>query len=314
MDNLELAYRYPFSSYAKKEIESHVSLLKNEYLGAEAKKRLLNVLINGEYPIIRSDSRETRTEELVIYAIIRMMLTNLANSYVTSRFAISFSKSFYSKSISNKQDVDEELKLLFSEFSITYEKENGNYTTDAYSFVKYAPQSIDYNMLYREIKNGKVRLNFDELKRMLQEAITRHLYSIPKIETKDIYFNTMGNFVLSKIPKREGAKVSFKEGDNPPCVEKLLDEMRMHKNLGHYARWSLAVYLMNRNVEMDDMLKIFSNSPDYNEKISSYQIKHIIEHKYSMPSCEKMKLYGLCVAQCGIVNPLQWGAGKHGRK
>jgi DNA primase large subunit len=314
MDNLELAYKYPFSSYAKKEIEGHVSLLKNEYLGAEAKKRLLNVLVNGEYPIIRSDSQEKRTEELVIYAIIRMMLTNLANSYVTGRFAISFSKSFYNKTISNKQEVDEELKMLFSEFSINYEKEDRNYITDAYSFVKYAPQSIDYNMLYREIKNGKVRLNFDELKRMLQEAITRHLYSIPKIETKDIYFNTMGNFVLSKIPKKENAKVSFKEGDNPPCVEKLLDEMRMHKNLGHYARWSLAVYLMNRNVEMDDILKIFSNSPDYNEKISSYQIKHIIEHKYSMPSCEKMKLYGLCVAQCGIINPLQWGAKKYGRK
>jgi len=314
MDSLELAYRYPFSSYARKEIESHVPLLKNDFLGAEAKKRLLNVLVNGEYPIKRSDSAETRKEELVIYAIIRMMITNLANSYVTGRFAISFSKSFYNRVISPKQEIDGELRMLLSEFGISYEKDGGNYLVDVHSFVKYAPQSIDYNMLYREVREGKARLSFDELKRLLQEAITRHLLSIPKTETKDMHFSSMGNSVLSQIPKKENARVSFREGDNPPCVEKLLEEMRQHRNLGHYARWSLAVYLMNRSVEYDDMLRIFSNSPDYSERIAGYQIKHIIEHKYSMPSCEKMRLYGLCVAQCGIVNPLQWGGKRNAGK
>lgn len=313
MEQLRLAYRYPFTSYGKREISSHAQLLKNEYLVSEARNRLLGVLSGGNYPIVDTESEEKMAEELAIYAICRLVVTHLNNNYVTNRFAIAYSKSLYAKRIENRE-MDGELTMLLDDFGIEAEKTDNGYDIDIFSFVKYSPNAVHYSLFYREVKNGRVRVAFDELKRMLQEAVTRHLLALPRIEKKDHFYNAIGQAVLSRLPKKETAKVSFREGDNPPCIEKLLDEMRMHKNLNHYARWSLAVYLMNKDVGLDDMLKIYANAPDFSEKISTYQLKHVIEHGYKMPTCDKMKLYGLCVAECGIGNPIRWsvkrGSGK----
>ncbi len=313
MEQLRLAYKYPFTSYGKKEIASHTQLLKNEYLVSEAKNRLLGVLSGGNYPIIDTESEEKMAEELAIYAICRLIVTHLNNNYVTNRFAIAYSKSF-GKMIGGKQEIDSELSMLLREFDMEMAKAGGAYNVDVFSFVKYSPDPVHYSLFYREVKGGLVIVTFDDLKRMVEYAVARHMITLPKIEKKDQFYNSIGQAVLSRLPKKETAKVSFKEGDSPPCIEKLLDEMRMHKNLNHYARWSLAVYLMNKDVGLDDMLKIYANAPDFSEKISTYQLKHVIEHSYKMPTCDKMKLYGLCVAECGIKNPIRWSVKGGNRK
>jgi DNA primase large subunit len=314
VEQLSTAYRYPFTSYGKKEISSHGQLLRNDYLISEARNRLIDVVSGDPYPIVDTESGERQAEELAIYAICRLVITNLNNNYATNRFAVAYSKSIYAKRIENRE-MDDELLMLLREFGINAERADGNYVIDIFSFVKYSPDPVHYNLFYREVKDGAVKVTFEELKRMVQEAIKRHLLALPRIEKKDHFYSAIGQSVLSKLPKKEGAKVSFQEGDNPPCIEKLLDEMRMHKNLNHYARWSLAVYLMNRDVSLEDMLRIFANAPDYSEKVSTYQIKHVIEHGYKMPTCDKMKLYGLCVAECGIGNPIRWrGKGGSGKK
>ncbi len=311
MEQLNIAYRYPFTAYGKREMSSHAQLIGSEYLVSEARNRLIGVVSGGSYPIIDTESEEKQLEELAIYAICRLIITHSANNYATNRFAVAYSKSLCEKRIDKKEVIDSEMAMLLNDFGMDAKKGNGECDIDIFSFVKFSPNPVHYSLFYREVKNGRVKITFEELKRMLEEAIKRHLLALPRIEKRDQHYNAIGQSVLSRLPKKETAKVSFQEGDNPPCVEKLLDEMRMHKNLNHYARWSLAVYLMNRDVGLEDMLRIFANAPDYSEKISTYQLTHVIEHKYRMPTCDKMKLYGICVAECGIRNPIRW-SGKDG--
>jgi DNA primase large subunit len=313
VEQLSIAYRYPFTAYGKKEMSSHAQLINSEYLVSEARNRLIGVISGEPYPIVDTESEERQMEELAIYAICRLIITHTANNYATNRFAVSYSKSLCEKRINRKTEIDSEMSMLFNGFGMDAKKADSGYDIDVFSFVKFSPNPVHYSLFYREVKNGRVKITFEELKRMLEEAIKRHLLTLPRIEKRDQHYNAIGQSVLSRLPKKEGAKVTFQEGDNPPCVEKLLDEMRMHKNLNHYARWSLAVYLANRDVSLEDMLRIFANAPDYSEKISTYQLTHVIEHKYRMPTCDKMKLYGLCVAECGIRNPIRW-SGKDGRK
>ena len=312
MEQLRAAYRYPFSAYGSKEIGKHANLLRNEYLVSEAKKRLEDVLRSGSYPIPgETDSEEKMKEELAIYAICRLVITHLNNNYLTNRFAVAYSKSFHSARVDGNEDsLDDE---LLSEFSIRASKDKGNYTVDIFSYIKYLPNPVHYNLFYKEVAKGIVKIRKEELGRLVEEAVKRHLEKIPNIEKRDAFYNSIGRAVLAKMPAKEGPKITFKEGDNPPCIEKLLNDMRTHKNLNHYARWSLAVYLANRGMEKEDMLRLYANSPDYNEKISSYQIGHVIERQYKMPACDKMRLYGLCIAECGISNPIQWGE-RRGRK
>ncbi|MEM4272624.1 MAG: hypothetical protein QXH30_03455, partial [Candidatus Bilamarchaeaceae archaeon] len=108
------------------------------------------------------------------------------------------------------------------------------------------------------------------------------------------------------VPKQAPVPMSFREGENPPCIEKLLEVAKSHQNLGHQGRWALAVYLINKGLAEEKILQIYSNFPDYDERISKYQVRHARERGYKMPACTMMMSYGLCVADCGVGNPLRW--------
>ena len=64
---------------------------------------------------------------------------------------------------------------------------------------------------------------------------------------------------------------------------------------------------------MEEMLELFKRLPDFDEKITRYQLEHLAGKKggskrYYVPSCEKIKLENLCyetkICQ-GISNPIQ---------
>jgi DNA primase large subunit len=64
-------------------------------------------------------------------------------------------------------------------------------------------------------------------------------------------------------------------------------------------------------MDVEEILELFRNVPDFNEKIARYQLEHIAglrgSRKQYMPySCQTMKSLGLCpiVGDCGAKNPL----------
>jgi DNA primase large subunit len=77
----------------------------------------------------------------------------------------------------------------------------------------------------------------------------------------------------------------------------------------------LATFLLGRGQTVDDVAPLFKNAPDYNEKVTRYQLNQISGEtgsntKYSCPSCEKIKSNDLCfvTSDCDyIINPLQFG-------
>ena len=78
----------------------------------------------------------------------------------------------------------------------------------------------------------------------------------------------------------------------------------------------LATFLLGRGQTIDEIAPLFKNAPDYNEKITRYQIKQVAgetggnKTKYACPSCEKIKSNDLCYAtpDCdNIINPMQFG-------
>jgi DNA primase large subunit len=59
-------------------------------------------------------------------------------------------------------------------------------------------------------------------------------------------------------------------------------------------------------VSEKDIIALFSNAPDYSEKVTTYQVKQIAQRGYSVPSCATVMTYGLCCAVCKIGSPLNW--------
>ncbi|MEM1542218.1 MAG: hypothetical protein QW101_05200 [Ignisphaera sp.] len=95
----------------------------------------------------------------------------------------------------------------------------------------------------------------------------------------------------------------------PPCIRKLIEDITKGENLSHHQRFALATFLINMGINIDTIVRLFSYSPDFNERITRYQIEHLAglkgsKKKYLVYSCDTMKTLGMCKAECNIKNPL----------
>jgi len=174
----------------------------------------------------------------------------------------------------------------------------------------FTPKSVDYRLINRNVKGGFVEITPREVIRLMEEGVKMRVESVGRFPNAPEVIRKNTERLMKLVPRTAPSKMSFKEGDNPPCIEKLLETAKKHQNLGHQGRWTLVVYLINKGMPYEKILQIFSNFPDYDERIASYQIKHAIKREYSMPSCSMMLSYGLCIANCKIGNPLRWKAWK----
>lgn len=301
MDRLSFAVKYPFSSEAKKILEdSKISI--DPRIIDKAVIRLKGAL-KGSSPKSSAVHKIEKIEDIASYAVSRMILSYLRNNYLINKFSISEAKRAYSYL---NYDSEENISFLLNEFNFKIKENENQFLIHFSSYLKNTPGSLDYRLINRNISKGQVLINKHERLRLLQEAIKEKIQIIPFIKDPSKSLKDAAQSLLSELPKITPTKLSFKKGDNPPCIESLLISLKKHQNLTHQARWYVAVYLINKKMSNENIIDLFSNFPDYNEKICRYQVEHAKKQRYMVPSCATVRGYGLCVANCPIKNPLNW--------
>jgi len=105
-------------------------------------------------------------------------------------------------------------------------------------------------------------------------------------------------------------------GEMPPCIMQILARIRAGEDVSHIENFAIASYMVNKGYGIDEVIDVFKDRSDFDEKIARYQVEHIAglrgsRVKYKPPSCSRMKTYGLCVEDgrmCprNIRNPLSY--------
>lgn len=297
------AAKYPFTQYAKK-IVSSLNIELNEeiaLLGFERIKNILEKTPTPQYFLHESDA----IRSLVSYASAKLLLAISKNQYLLNKFAVAESKLVYqylnSENIENVFEIGKELGI--NSFLL---KENQIYLNVS-EFILYSPKEQHYKLIRRVLKDGKVLLTEHEAKRIVAEAVKKHILSNTiKLSEVPESFKKISEKLESLIPHFESKRISYIRAEHPPCIESILNSLKRHENLAHHARWVIALYFIHLGYSDEDILEIFSNLPDFNPKKTLYQIQHARRKKYAMPNCSSLSNYGLCVAQCNITHPLQW--------
>ncbi|MFA5077215.1 MAG: hypothetical protein WC488_02200 [Candidatus Micrarchaeia archaeon] len=306
LSDYTFAARYPFTSSAKELMKARSVEVSEEMaeLGFERLKSALGGEIKRKVFIHEEDA----IEEIISYAAARMILSHMRNRFLSSRYAVAEAKKTFAYLGS---ESEENVELLAKDLGMdAISSESGKFTVDVADFLMYAPKDVHYKLVSRELSAGRVPITSHERLRLMEEAVKKYSERIPETQSVPPAIKRFAEKLYALLPKIEPQKISFKEGDNPPCVEAILEMLRKHENVGHSGRWLLAVYLINAGVSTGDMLKIFSNAPDYDEKVSTYQIEHARKKGYRMPSCSSVSAYGYCVAACNIKNPMNWARRK----
>ena len=175
----------------------------------------------------------------------------------------------------------------------------------------------EWKLINRLVHKGYVYLDADETVRLIRSELSALIYN----RVKSMALSTLPETIKAKVDELRPRLATnyeyriYKVTDYPPCIEHALDVMNKGENLSHSARLMLATYMLEIGKSVDEVAALFHNAPDYNEKVTRYQVEHLAgirgSHvKYSVPSCEKLRNENLCFAteKCnGITNPIQFG-------
>ena len=179
----------------------------------------------------------------------------------------------------------------------------------------------EWKLINRSVKDGYVYLDTDEAVRLIRNELSNLIYT--RIKNMKVYevpiiIKSKADELRKKYSGRYVYRNQFKILEYPPCIKHAMEIINKGENLPHSARFMLATYMLAIGKTEEEVIEIFKNSPDYNEKITRYQVEHLAGKKgshikYSVPSCDRLRSEDLCFAvkECeNLINPIQFGRRK----
>ncbi|MBE3136930.1 MAG: DNA primase large subunit PriL [Thermoplasmata archaeon] len=245
--------------------------------------------------------------EILSYPLARMVAVCIGDSYFKKRYALGEAYHVY------KHLLNEPTSFLFAvaqelNVSVQHDPEKNTIKIFFKDYLRNAPTRYkEWKMVNRGIGGGFLTISHKDLARILleslrerinQELLTRECdKSVYDTFSSDIQrFQNMLAMQKKKIEAAPVGKVSIEK--LPPCMKDILSAIQSGENVPHMGRFSLVAFLSSLKLSTNEILKLFSSAPDYQEDKTRYQVEHITgassSTEYKCPGCEKMRTYGIC--------------------
>lgn len=314
MVELTVLSKYPFLNASKEYVKNN-SLSVEELLDdplyerarASGVERLDNAFKDSDVGDRKLVSESDCIMELLSYPIARMIAVCIDDSYFKKRYALGEAVHAY-RNLVNEQtpfliNISKEFNL-----NVKYKQDENKIKIHFVDYLHNAPTRFEkWKMINRGMENGFITLSHKDLARIIQEAlrsrINKELESrecskkIHKIFSSDI--NRIQNAVIMHRKNIEAAPVGKLDVNKlPPCIKNILTATQAGENVPHVGRFALVSFLNSLKLSTNEILKIFSTAPDYEEDKTRYQVEHITgsisSTSYKPPGCDKMRTYGIC--------------------
>ena len=314
MYELTTLSKYPFLNESKRYVKEN-NLSTNELLDdplydrarSIGVERLDNAFNNRD---VGNRSLATESDcimELLSYPIARMIAVCIDDIYFKRRYALGEAihafKNLLNESNSFLINISKEFNL-----KIKYSENTNKIRVFFVDYLQNAPTRYkEWKMINREMIDGYIKITRRDLARIIQEALRNKINNEldSKSCNKKIY-NTFSsdiqriqNTVMIHRKKIDAAPVGKLDMKKlPPCLKEIIAAIQAGENVPHMGRFALVSFLNSLKLSVNDILKIFSTAPDYEEEKTRYQIEHITgttsSTSYTPPGCDKMRTYGIC--------------------
>ncbi|AFS81820.1 DNA primase large subunit PriL [Candidatus Nitrosopumilus sediminis] len=292
------------------------------------------ILVAADGKIYKSDldgdhvSKEAALPREVFSFLLAIVLLKLSGMHtLIKRFALAEARraeKYLEKDLANISDESKNqlaIRVIDDLFSVQVEKSDDYFIIPVSDYLKHSINfhEREWKLINRHVENGQVFLSPHETVRLIRKELGTYINSKiinAKTPTMIPGFEDSVNKLVSLSKKFTIYTVTT--GEYPPCVKHAIDILEKGENLPHSGRFMLATFLLSKGQTVQQIAPLFKNAPDYNERVTLYQLNHLAGTsgsgtQYSCPSCEKLKTQNLCFAtsECdNIINPLQFGRKK----
>jgi len=219
--------------------------------------------------------------------------------------------------LSNKTKEELATRIIKELFSINIQKKDDFFIIPISDYLKHSVSfhEREWKLINRHIENGMVVLSSHETVRLIRKELDSYIASKIRSTGTPSMIEPLKKPVEKLISLAKKFSVpTVTSTEYPPCIKHAINVLDKGENLPHSGRFLLATYLLGVGQSVEQIAPLFKNAPDYNEKITMYQLNHLKGSsgsgtEYKCPSCERVKSKDLCFAtsDCdGIINPLQF--------
>ena len=314
--------RYPFLPEIR-EYVGNISIeeLLNSSQYGEAKTLGLSMVFNA----FKEEDTMYVTEpftKLLAYHVAKLFLIALQDPIITQRFANRMRDKIEEHLLGENDEI---VEIVANAFRIKFKKpskeisemhlQHRNYLvfrlTHFTDFVRYASRlsGENFRLLNQPLLQGWIPVSREIFIKLIREAFVQKF--VREIEDRKNDASLLKKYFEEEIKKVREIKNEFIASYSPatlgsveprafpPCIQSILNQLKEGMNLPHQARFYLVTFLHKIGLKNDEILKIFSTVPDFREDMTKYQIAHITGKisgkEYSVPKCETLRAYGLCV-------------------
>ena len=262
--------------------------------------------------------------EILSFVIAVILLKSAGMSTLTRRFSLAEARRaerYLQQDISRSKDeskVELAFKIFQDVFSVNIKTVDGDFVIAAPDYIRRAIHfhEKEWKLVNRRVQDGLVYLSSHEIVRLIRRELDNYIKTkIQAVSTPSVpeaFRKRVDD--LKSLAKKFTTYVQVST-EYPPCIKHAIEVLDNGENLPHSGRFMLGTYLLARGQSIEQIVPLFKNAPDYNEKVTRYQLEHLSGKtgggtKYSCPSCDKVKSEDLCyeIPEChNIINPIQFG-------
>jgi DNA primase large subunit len=310
VDPRELA-SYPFlreaADYVKArgpsldELVSDIAYADVRMMGAERVRAALEL---GAIPPPACRGDRECLNEMLSYICARFIVSAAGSPSLTRRYALKEAERAAALLVQEEPDL---IRAISEELGIQVECLGTLFLVHFTQYVKYmVPNQREWKLNNRRVKNGFVELDKEDFCRILQNVITKRFDNELPLDIP----NSVKNMFLEDAQRSKAvADTLFKQFDLktlgklrimafPPCITNLLMRVQSGENIPHSGRLALVTFLHALGVSVEEIMKVFSASPDFNEEKTRYQVEHITGRisgtEYSSMGCDTIQTFILC--------------------
>ncbi|MEM2835882.1 MAG: DNA primase large subunit PriL [Candidatus Bathyarchaeia archaeon] len=315
--------KYPFLPESAEEIKrldfKIEDVLEPNYASIldRAEKRIVEALTSNP-PEVSYDPSADVNVEILSFPMAIVLASATASDYIKRRYALAEARRAYNLlKIESEEKVIEVAKRFGWRIrlaSIEVGLEKFDFALHFIDYLKSATTLFHekgWKLVNRLVVRGEVYLSKQDVARLLQEEIRRHIEL--KIDPK------MRSLIPEGIIKRaDSLKMMYAEKIKeepltieglaspdievnlfPPCVRGLYEAALSGRHIPHIGRFTLTSFLLNIGIDPNFIVDLFRKSADFNERMTRYQIEHIAGQrgsrtKYIPPKCDTLQTHGLC--------------------
>ena len=320
------AAKYPWSVMARsllKQLDVPLAEVdKNLRIVNRAKERLMDA-VEIHSPRPKRGLSDDAYAELTSFFIAKALVDAIGSMYLRRRWATIEAKS--TEEFLIKESDRKLVQLAKQEFDWQISPNGSRVAGRTYShsvhFTNYLAAAAgfherEWKLVNKRLNNGFVLLRKAETTRVLRAAVEKLLIHDIKKVPADFPPNIQQVYeeIAVLVQKRADRLKQEIEGEIvseafPPCMQALLTDMKQGRPLSHIARFAITAFLLNVGMDVDSIVELFMQAPDFREDLARYQIEHIAGKRgsteYTPPSCAYMISVRLCV------DPDQAGTRRH---